>query len=134
MGEPVKIVDLARDLIELSGLEVGRDVEIQFTGARPGEKLYEELFVEGEQYHRTHHEKIFIAGNASSFVPMDLDDSLGGLAASAARYDTEAIIRGLQNLIPEYQPMRPVMAVKGSPVPVEDRPARLPGEVTVQVR
>jgi len=129
MGEPVKIVDLARDLIELSGLEVGRDVEIQFSGVRPGEKLYEELFVPGEQYHRTHHEKIFIAGNASSFVPADLEESLSGLAASAARHDTEAIIRGLQNLIPEYEPMRPVTAVKEPAAAKEERVVRLPGEV-----
>ena len=48
MGQPVKIVDLARDLISLSGYEVGQDIDIVFTGLRPGEKLYEELLVEGE--------------------------------------------------------------------------------------
>lgn len=63
MGEPVKIVDLAADLIRLSGLEVGKDVEIVFTGLRPGEKMFEELFLDGEQYGRTAHEKIFIARN-----------------------------------------------------------------------
>jgi len=115
MGQPVKIVDLARDLIELSGLEVGRDIDIQYTGSRPGEKLFEELFVTGEQYHRTCHDKIFIAGNASSFVPLDLDESLSGLAASAARNDREAIIRGLQNLIPEYEPMQSGTAVNETP-------------------
>ena len=128
MGEPVKIVDLARDLIELSGLEVGRDIDIQFTGTRPGEKLYEELFVPGEQYQRTCHEKIFIAGNASSFVPVDLDESLSGLAASAARSDAEAIIRGLQNLIPEYEPMRPVVTEKEKPATQPDKSVLLPGE------
>jgi FlaA1/EpsC-like NDP-sugar epimerase len=61
MGDPIKIVDLARDLIELSGFEVGRDIEIVFTGLRPGERLYEELFVPGEEYRRTRHEKIFVA-------------------------------------------------------------------------
>ena len=49
MGEPVRIVDLATDLIRLSGLELGADIEIQFTGMRPGEKLYEEMFFKGDE-------------------------------------------------------------------------------------
>lgn len=63
MGEPVKIVDLARDMIRLSGLQEGRDIDIEFTGLRPGEKLYEELFVPGEAYERTTREKILVARN-----------------------------------------------------------------------
>ena len=71
MGEPVKIVDLARDLIRLSGLEEGKDIEIVFTGLRPGEKMFEELFLDGEAYDRTTHEKIFVArnGRAARSVP-----------------------------------------------------------------
>ena len=103
MGEPVKIVDLATDLIRLSGLEVGRDIDIVFTGLRPGEKLFEELFIAGECYERTRHEKIFIASNASSFVPANLDDAIDGLRHAAESNDPEAIMRGLQNLIPEYR-------------------------------
>ena len=103
MGEPVKIVDLARDLIELSGLQEGRDIDIEFSGIRPGEKLYEELFIPGEAYERTRHEKIFIAGNASSFVDANLDDSVEALLAAAQRNDRMAIIRSLQKLIPESQ-------------------------------
>ncbi len=61
MGNPVKIVDLARDMIELSGLVVGRDIELQFVGCRPGEKLYEELHVEGERHLQTAHPKIMVA-------------------------------------------------------------------------
>ncbi len=61
MGEPVKIQDLARDMIRLSGLRVGHDIEVEFTGLRPGEKLYEELYGEGEQHHQTAHAKILVA-------------------------------------------------------------------------
>lgn len=104
MGEPVKIVDLAHDLISLSGLQVGRDIDIVFTGLRPGEKLFEEMFAVGEQYERTQHEKIYIAANASSFVPNQLDGSITKLAQAAEWNDRSSIIRELQNLIPEYCP------------------------------
>jgi FlaA1/EpsC-like NDP-sugar epimerase len=115
MGEPVKIVDMATDLIRLSGLEVGRDIDIVFTGLRPGEKLFEELFVPGECYERTRHEKIFIASNASSFVPANLDDAIDGLRRAAELNDPEAIVRGLQNLIPEYRPPAAPPSVNGKP-------------------
>ena len=104
MGEPVKIVDLARDLISLSGLEVGRDIDIVFSGLRPGEKLFEEMFAVGEQYERTQHQKIFIAANASSFVPHGLDVSIWAMEQAASSNDRTAILRTLQNLIPEYVP------------------------------
>lgn len=104
MGEPVKIVDLARDMIELSGFDVGHDIDIVFSGTRPGEKLFEELFVTGEDYQRTEHEKIFIARNASLFVPDRLVEAIDSLQFAAQKEDEEAIIRSLQNLIPEYQP------------------------------
>jgi FlaA1/EpsC-like NDP-sugar epimerase len=58
MGKAVKIVDLARDLIELSGLRPGIDIQIEFTGTRPGEKLHEELLLEEEQFDQTPHPKI----------------------------------------------------------------------------
>jgi FlaA1/EpsC-like NDP-sugar epimerase len=124
MGEPVKIVDLARDLIELSGLEVGRDIEIAFSGLRPGEKLYEELFVSGEEYQRTRHEKIFIAHNASLFVEPSLDSVVHFLQISADRDDHLAVRRGLQSLIPEGQlveEQKPLLR----PVPVGDLVAPL---------
>jgi FlaA1/EpsC-like NDP-sugar epimerase len=104
MGEPVKIVDLARDLIGLSGLEVGRDIDVVFTGLRPGEKLFEEMFATGEHYTRTQHEKIYIAANASTFVPSDLDQSIALLEQAAARNNREAILAALRHLIPEFCP------------------------------
>jgi FlaA1/EpsC-like NDP-sugar epimerase len=64
MGEPVRIVDLARNMIRLSGLRVGEDVEIHFTGLRPGEKLFEELYGDGEKRRPTLHPKIMAAAGA----------------------------------------------------------------------
>jgi FlaA1/EpsC-like NDP-sugar epimerase len=61
MGEPVKIIDLAKKMISLSGLELGKDIEIKVTGLRPGEKLYEELLANEENTLPTHHSKILIA-------------------------------------------------------------------------
>lgn len=102
MGKPVKILDLARDLIELSGLVVGQDVEIVITGPRPGEKLYEELFILGEGYVGTRHEKIFVAENASNLVPANLDCDLAALLAAAQTNNPQAIRQCLKQLVPEY--------------------------------
>ncbi|MFZ2360469.1 MAG: nucleoside-diphosphate sugar epimerase/dehydratase [Anaerolineae bacterium] len=104
MGEPVKIVDLARDLISLSGLEVGRDIDIVYNGLRPGEKLFEELFVPGEDYQRTSHQKIFIASNASRLAPDGLDRSIETLIEAATAGDEAAIRGGLTGLVPEFRP------------------------------
>jgi FlaA1/EpsC-like NDP-sugar epimerase len=104
MGEPVKIVDMARDLIELSGLVPGEDIDIVFTGCRPGEKLHEELFMENENYKRTNHEKIFVAANGSSFVSDDLDDVVNRLHAAALIDDRPAIYEQLQQALPDFNP------------------------------
>ena len=103
MGEPVKIVNLARDMIRLSGLEVGRDIEINFSGIRPGEKLFEELFSEGETYGRTTHEKIMIATHASSFRPAHLGEEIAALEAAALANDDAAALAHLHNLVPEFK-------------------------------
>lgn len=126
MGEPVKIVDLARDLIELSGLRLGQDIDIAFTGTRPGEKLYEELFVSGEHYARTRHEKIFIAANASHFLPTDLDERIGYLLA-AAENNPAHIRQALRHLIPEYLAVdRPFKLTPADPPPPTTEPTRRP--------
>lgn len=116
MGEPVRIVDMATDLIQLSGLQVGRDIAITYTGLRPGEKLFEELFLPEEEYARTRHEKIFIASNANKLAPGRLDETLAALERAADLNDRDAIIRTLQNLIPEYCPPESEQArVNGRP-------------------
>lgn len=106
MGEPVRIADLARDLIRLSGLEPGRDIEIRYTGLRPGEKLFEELFNAGESYARTQHEKIFVCCNGAGpkeDVAVALDTALAALLDAAGRADPAEIRRRLRTLVPEYQ-------------------------------
>lgn len=103
MGQPVRIVDLARDLIELSGLEVGRDIDIVFTGTRPGEKLYEELFRESEKHRPTRHEKVLISTNASAQTPPDLNLLLEDLESASAANDDAAVRLLLRRLVPDYQ-------------------------------
>lgn len=104
MGKPVRIFDLANDLIRLSGYEVGKDIEIAFTGLRPGEKLFEELFIPGEKYNRTKHEKILSLGNASRIVKENIDREVEALCQAGDRNDTNLIVSILQQLVPEYVP------------------------------
>jgi len=100
MGEPVKITYLAEQLIRLSGKEPGQDIQIVYTGLRPGEKLFEELFHELEPYEQTQHEKIFLAhprqgdwGNLAS--------DLRSAELAVKRYDTQEIKQILLRLVPE---------------------------------
>jgi FlaA1/EpsC-like NDP-sugar epimerase len=104
MGQPVKIVDLAADLIRLSGYRVGEDIDIVYTGLRPGEKLFEELFIQGEEYERTHHEKILIVRNASSNIPINLDFKVDNLCHAANQNDAHLIIFLLEQLVSGYTP------------------------------
>lgn len=104
MGQPVKIVDLAKELIHLSGYEVGKTMEIAFTGLRPGEKLFEELFVPGERYDATQHEKLFVVTNATGIVPRNLDCIVNALCQACLRNDASEIIFLLEQLVPGYQP------------------------------
>src|SRR5205823_12356376 len=80
MGEPIRIVDLATDLVRLSGLEVGRDIEIRYTGIRPGERLYEEPFFRHEEVLPTGHPKILRATN--NHIPPDVGSTIELLVAA----------------------------------------------------
>ena len=103
MGKPVRIDDLARDLIRLTGAEQ-RGIEIVYTGIRPGEKLYEELFTGDERYERTKQDGIFVADNAHQLVPADLSRSLAVLEAAVGRDDATAVVAELRRLLPEFRP------------------------------
>ena len=101
MGEPVKIVDLAKELITLSGFSPVEDIEIQFTGTRPGEKLFEELSIEGEDMLRTSHPKIRVWKN----IPMDRDKVRTGineLINVARNQNHRQISEKIKELVPEY--------------------------------
>jgi FlaA1/EpsC-like NDP-sugar epimerase len=103
MGEQVKIVDLATDLIRLSGLEVGSDIEIRFTGARPGEKLYEELFFSSTNALPTEHPKILRANNAD--LPEGVGRKVDALVRAAQRNaPADELRRLIAGIVPEYQP------------------------------
>ncbi len=103
MGEPVKIVDLARDMITLSGLRVGEDIEIKFTGVRPGEKLFEELRTEGEDIVPTVHPKIKIWRHVTTEWEK-IKQTLAELSGLANCPDRERIIAAMRKLVPEYAP------------------------------
>jgi FlaA1/EpsC-like NDP-sugar epimerase len=104
MGEPVRILDLAIEMIRLSGLRPGEDIEIVFTGLRPGEKLSEELSFAEEKLTPTRHPKILVADCARPTSP-DLTAALGALQ-EVADEDAEGVIELLQELVPEYSPQR----------------------------
>jgi FlaA1/EpsC-like NDP-sugar epimerase len=102
MGEPIKIADMARDLIRLYGYEPGRDIEIKFTGIRPGEKLYEELFSGREELAATRHERIFISKKELDENYLEINKKIYNLCMNAGS-ERSAIINLLASLLPEYQ-------------------------------
>jgi len=111
MGTPVKIADMARDLIKLSGKEPDRDIEIVFTGLRPGEKLYEELITQGEGIVQTSPEKIMVLkpdgnwnglGSKETFRRWIIQDA-EELYRLAGSQDSSGIKEKLQELVHEYK-------------------------------
>ena len=104
MGKPVKIVDLARDLIGLSGLREGEDIEIVFTGSRPGEKLFEELSSEKEGATKTRHPKIFIGRSHRPAWAAQWHDAKKAVTALLERAERgeEGAPEAIRRLVPEY--------------------------------
>ncbi|QGP92694.1 UDP-N-acetyl-alpha-D-glucosamine C6 dehydratase [Neomoorella glycerini] len=102
MGEPVKILDLARSMIILSGYEPGRDIEIVFTGVRPGEKLYEEILTAGEGVNATSHERIFIA-RPEEFDVARLERFLWLVSQPSWRADMAGVEELLRLVLPGFR-------------------------------
>ncbi len=103
MGEPVKIRDLAIQMIELSGLIPEKDITLQYTGLRPGEKLFEELLIDPDQSQPTKHPRIFC-----SEEPMHdsetLKKEISLLAEVIAQRDLSSSLDAMKRLVPEYNP------------------------------
>jgi FlaA1/EpsC-like NDP-sugar epimerase len=101
MGQQIRILDLAEDLIRLSGLEPGRDIEISFTGIRRGEKLSEDLWEEGKQYQKTPHPDIFRVEAEEANIPSNLAQTVEELRQLALDNESSAIVSLLDETIPD---------------------------------
>jgi len=107
MGMPVKIIDMARDLIRLSGFEPDKDIQIRITGLRPGEKLYEELITEEEGIVPTPYDKIMVLkcnGHCNGMSNKELERGIKELLLLAVKNDVEGIKVKLREMVPEYIP------------------------------
>ena len=105
MGKPIKVLDLAKDLIKLSGLEPEQDIPIVFTGLRPGEKLYEELRSIGENVIPSEHKKIMILDNKNQAIEWKLfKPDINDLVLVAEKFDIDKIQSKLSKLLPDYKP------------------------------
>ena len=117
MGEPIRIADLARELIRLSGLEPDKDVPIVFTEPEPGEKEYEDYLSAEEGTLATRHDRIYIARGNLSMSAEDLLSHISKLAGMVESHDVSGIIRTLQLLVPSYRPSEFVLQMASGEVP-----------------
>jgi FlaA1/EpsC-like NDP-sugar epimerase len=102
MGEPVKIAALARRMIELAGLEPDKDIQVVYTGLRPGEKLYEELLADKESALPTPHEKIFRA-RVREYPYDEITPRLSTLCETARQVDIMNTVLQMKDLVPEFK-------------------------------
>jgi FlaA1/EpsC-like NDP-sugar epimerase len=101
MGKSIKIVDLAKKMIKLSGLTLGKDIQLVFTGLRPGEKLYEELLSDEENTKPTHHPQILIA-KVRKYDFQLIQEQLTDLTNLLPLHNNESVILCMKKIVPEY--------------------------------
>ena len=101
MGKSMKIIDLAHKMIQLAGLEVGKDINVEIIGLRPGEKMYEETLNNSEETFKTHHPKILI-GKVTKVDPDKLNNSINNLIEYTEKQENDKIIKQMKEIIPEY--------------------------------
>jgi len=102
MGKSVKIIDLARKMIKLSGLQEGKDIKIEFTGLRPGEKLFEELLADKETTLPTHHSQILI-GKVREYEFQQVNETIENIIKLFNTQNNELIVQHMKNIVPEYK-------------------------------
>lgn len=102
MGDPVKIADLAKNMITLAGLEVDKDIKIKYVGLRPGEKLYEELLSNEENTVPTEHKKIFLA-KVRKYEYQEVKDNINKLKCASETMDKEETVAIMKNIVPEFK-------------------------------
>jgi len=114
MGEPVKIIDLARDMITLSGYRPDVDIQVEYLGLRPGEKLFEELRTSGENVLPTHHKKIFV-WQSRTCTEQEIGEGLARLETVADGADLTQVRKILKEIVPEFEPFEPASSAAASP-------------------
>lgn len=102
MGKSVKIIDLARKMIKLSGLQEGKDIKVEFTGLRPGEKLFEELLADKETTLPTHHSQILI-GKVREYEYQEVNETIENIIKLFNTQNNDLIVQHMKNIVPEYK-------------------------------
>jgi FlaA1/EpsC-like NDP-sugar epimerase len=125
MGDPVKIVDLARNLILLSGLQPDRDIKIQFTGVRPGEKLFEELNLQHEYFVPTSHDKIRSYVCHHNLDAIQIKENIHRLQQIIEEQDVTSLLLLLKELVPDYSPGSKVLNAAMLVQPDRAEPAKV---------
>ena len=123
MGEPVRIDDLARNMIRLSGFEPDVDIPIEYTGLRPGEKLYEELLIAGNNTEKTANDKIYVE-HQPLVTPAELEEKLEVLRAALETENADKIRTALHRVVPTFREPEEVNAAQGDTVELPSREIR----------
>ena len=110
MGKPVSVLELARNMIRLAGITHGRNIEIVFTGLRPGEKLFEELRLDDENLRQTSHEQIRVLNSVLPDI-RQVNVWLDDLSAILAARNVNALVQKLKEIVPTYTPSKELLAM-----------------------
>jgi FlaA1/EpsC-like NDP-sugar epimerase len=104
MGEPVKILDLAENLIRLSGFEPYKDIDIKEIGVRPGEKLFEETLIQNDIHYKTANDRIYVERQPEDSALRDIAKDFDVLNAAIETGDSNAVVKAISTVVPEYHP------------------------------